>query len=112
MEVDEILKEGTEETVRRMLNRAVASESLSAPVQHKIATELSKAIKITGESLFNASTSLRESTESSVETLKKSIDDFRKSNERTSNALIRLTWVLVFAASVQAFYALIVLFKK
>jgi hypothetical protein len=112
METDEILKEGTEETVRRMLNRAVASESLSAAVQHKITTELCKAIKITGESLFNASTSLRESTESSVETLNKSIDDFRKSNERTSNALLRLTWVLVFAACVQAFYALILLFKR
>jgi len=100
-EVDEILKEGTEETVRRMLNKVVASESLTAVVQHKIASELCEAIKTTGSTLFKASTSLKESSENSVETLKKSIDDFRKSNERTSKVLIALTAVIGFAALVQ-----------
>jgi hypothetical protein len=48
----------------------------------------------------------------SISALMKSIDEFRKSNERTSNALVRLTWVLVFAACVQAFYAIMLLLKK
>jgi hypothetical protein len=48
----------------------------------------------------------------SISALMKSIDDFRKSNERTSRILIVLTAVLGFATCVQAFYALILLFKK
>ena len=46
-------------------------------------------IKMTGESMRK------------IDDLKSSIDDFRKSNERTSKVLIGLTIVLAFAAIVQ-----------
>lgn len=74
--------------------------------------DLLDAIKLMGSILFKASNALRESTEQSINALTKSIDDFRKSNERTSKVLIWLTGVLGFATCVQAFYALILLLKK
>ena len=111
-DVDRILEEGIEETVRRMLNRVVASESLTAAVEYKLVGELSKAIKVTGSDLFKASTALRDSTDESVKILKKSIDDFRKSNEKTSKVLIALTAVIGFATLVQAFYAIMLVLKK
>ncbi len=48
----------------------------------------------------------------SISALMKSIDDFRRSNEKTSNVLIVLTAVIGFATLVQAFYALMLLLKK
>jgi hypothetical protein len=74
--------------------------------------DLSDAIRNTGSSLFKASNALRETTVQSVNALTKSIDDFRKSNERTSKILIALTAVIGFATLVQAIYAIMLLFKK
>jgi hypothetical protein len=71
----------------------------STALETSIAGARQDFIKMTGESIRK------------VDDLKNSIDDFRKSNERTSNALVRLTWVLVFAAGVQAFYAIMLLLK-
>jgi len=106
MEADDILQEGTKETVNRMLKRVVASESLAAAVQYKIAKDLGDAIKTTGVTLHKAGTELKESTENSIETLKKTIDDFRKSNEKTSNRLVYLTIAIAAATVVQAIYVI------
>jgi hypothetical protein len=101
-DVDRILEERTEEPIRRMLNRAMASESLTTAVKYKLVGESSEAIKATRSNLFKAGIALRESTDESLKTLKTSIDDFRKSNERNSGALIFLTKALVFITAVQA----------
>jgi prefoldin subunit 5 len=77
----------------------LVAESL---IELKMVEQLCEAIKATGSNLFKASTSLKESSENSVETLKKSIDEFRKSNERTSKALTTATYILAFVALVQA----------
>ena len=77
-----------------------------------LVNDISDAIKTTGSNLHKASNALKETTEKSVDTLTKSIDDFRKSNERTSKVLIWLTGVLGFATCVQAFYAIILLLKN
>jgi hypothetical protein len=53
-EVDGILEERTEETLRRMLNRAIVSESLTVVVQYKLVGKLSNAIKKTGSGLSEA----------------------------------------------------------
>ncbi len=84
----------------------------NAAIEIKIVNQLCDAIKTTGSNLFKASTSLKESSENSVETLRKSIDDFRKSNEQTSKVLIALTAVIGFATLVQAFYAVMLILKK
>jgi hypothetical protein len=110
-EVDGILEQRTEEILRRMLNKAIVSESLTAVVQYKLVDKLSNAIEKTGSELSATSTALKESSKESVETLKKSIDDFRKSNEKTSKVLIALTAVIGLATLVQAFYAIVLLFK-
>ena len=47
-----------------------------------------------------------------IDNLIGSIDNFRKSNERTSTRLVYLTYVIAFAAIVQAVYAVIFIFKK
>jgi phosphate uptake regulator len=73
---------------------------------------LCEAIKTTGSTLFEASITLKESTDESIKTLKHSIDDFRKDDERTSKVLIALTAVIGFAALVQAFYVIMLIFKK
>jgi hypothetical protein len=44
--------------------------------------------------------------------LASSIDQFRRSNEKASKVLIALTAVIGIATLVQAFYALILLFKR
>lgn len=44
--------------------------------------------------------------------LKGSIDQFRKSNEKTSNRLVWLTGVIGFSALVQAIYVATLLFKN
>ena len=103
LDIDKVVEEGTEETIRRFLNRSGDStEALTATVQYKLVGELSTAIKTTGSTLHNASNALRDSTEKWRETLKTSIDDFRKSNERASKALTIATYVLAFVALVQA----------
>jgi hypothetical protein len=111
-EVDGILEGGTNEILRRMLNNAIVTESLTAVVQYKLIDKLSNAIEKTGSELSEASTALMDSSKESVETLKKSIDDFRRSNEKTSNVLIVLTAVIGLATLVQAFYAIMLLFKQ
>jgi hypothetical protein len=77
-----------------------------------LVNDISDAIKTTGSTLHKASNALKETTEKSVGTLAKSIDDFRKSNKRTSNVLIWLTSVLAFATLVQAVYVITLIFKK
>ena len=84
----------------------------NATIQIKIVEQLCEVIKTTGETLFKASTMLKESTDESIKTLKTSIDDFRKSNKKTSKVLIALTAVVGFATLVQAFYAVMLLLKK
>jgi len=78
----------------------------------QLANDISEAIKTTGSTLGKASDALRETTKKSVDILAISIDEFRKSNERTSKVLIWLTGVLGFATCVQAFYAIMLLFKR
>jgi len=63
----------------------------SAALQTSIAGAGQDFIKTTGESIRK------------VDGPKKSIDDFRKSNEKTSKVLIALTAVVGFATLVQAF---------
>lgn len=113
MDIDKIVSENTEETLRRFLSKSGDSvEALTAAVQYKLVDELSKAINTTGSTLFKASTTLRESTDESIKILKTSIDDFHKSSEKTSRGLIALTAVIGFATLVQAFYAIMVILKN
>jgi len=113
VDVDKIVNESTEETLRRFLRKSGDSvEALTAAAQYKLVDELSKTIKTTGSTLFKASTALRESTDESIKILRTSIDDFRKSNEKTSKVLIALTAVIGFATLVQAFYAIMLILKN
>ena len=48
----------------------------------------------------------------SIDHLTKSIDEFRKSNEKTSNRLVWLTGVIGGSALVQAIYVATLLFKN
>lgn len=48
----------------------------------------------------------------SISHLTKSIDEFRKSNEKTSNRLVWLTGVIGVSTLVQAIYVATLLFKK
>lgn len=72
----------------------------STALETSIAGARQDFIKMTGESIRK------------VDDLKTSIDDFRKSNEKTSKVLIALTAVIGLATLVQAFYAIILIVKK
>ena len=72
----------------------------SIALQTSIAGAREDFIKMTGESIRK------------VDDLRNSIDNFRKSNEGTSKVLIALTAVIGFATLVQAFYVVMLIFKK
>jgi hypothetical protein len=115
-EVDRILEERTEETIRRMLNRAMASESLTATVQYKLVGKLCDTIDTASENALRQSSSLGECIEAarnnfvtessafrkSMGEIQISLEEFRKSNERASKALTKATYILAFVALVQA----------
>jgi hypothetical protein len=117
VEIRDLEKKSTEEILGDMNNGKmgrptdVPFQVAKAAIEIKIVNQICGIISGTGESLFKTSTVLKEAIDKSLETLKISIDDFRKSNERTSKALVVLTAVIGFAALVQAFYAIVLILK-
>ena len=115
-EVDEILQEKTKETVKRMLNRGISVESLSAAIQHKLVVKLCDTIDATSENALKQSISLKECIEAtrndfvtessalreSMSWIQSSLEEFRKSNQRASKALTVATYVLAGFAFIQA----------
>jgi len=115
-DADRILEETTEETIKRMINKAVASESLAAAVQYKLASKLCGAIEAASGDFVRQSLNLQQCfegannnfvTESRAFTesmggIRSSMRKFRKSNEKASKALTRATYVLAGVALIQA----------
>lgn len=103
------LKEKSPEEILEDMNNGKVGRPTDTPfhvahaaVELRIVDQLCDTISKTDEMLADASIAIKQCTENSVKTLTDSIDDFRKSNERTSPALIALTAVIGFAALVQA----------
>ena len=70
-----------------------ALETVKAALQVRIADQIFNTVQEARKDLINASGDLR-----------KSIDSFRKSNEKTSNRLVYLSVAIAAAALVQAIY--------
>lgn len=115
-EAEEIFREPVEDTVSRMLNRAIASESLAATVQYKVTRLLWDSIGALSGNFVKQSNSLKDCIEAarkdfvteskalkeSMGGIRSSLDEFRKSNEKSSTALTRATYVLAGVALIQA----------
>ncbi len=103
----------TEDILKEMANLAGGDlrfptfDAMKAFIQVGTVDKLCGIIGAAGGDFVKQSNALRES----VGHLKDSIDDFKKSNERTSKAIIWLTVVLAIAALIQATPFIIKLFK-
>lgn len=115
-DADRILEERTEETIKRMINKAIVSESLTAAVQYKLAGKLCNTIEAASGDFVRQSNGLKECVEAannnfvaesrafreSMGGIRSSLRKFRESNERASRALTRATYVLAGVALIQA----------
>jgi hypothetical protein len=97
-EADRILEERTEETIKRMINKAVASESLTAAVQHKLVGKLCDTIEGANANFVAESRAVRES----IGGIRSSLRKFRESNEKASKTLTRAIYVLAGVALIHA----------
>ncbi|HXX34743.1 MAG TPA: hypothetical protein VEM15_09745 [Thermodesulfobacteriota bacterium] len=115
-EADKILEEKTEETIRRMINKGMVSESLTAAVEYKFVDKLCDTIGAASGDFVRQSVHLQQCVEGandnfvaesrafreSMGGIRSSLRKFRESNERASKALTRATYVLAGVALIQA----------
>jgi hypothetical protein len=115
-EVDKILNEPIEKTVIGMLHKVVSSETLAAVVQYKVTRLLWDAIGVLSANFVKQSDVLKECAEKakddfvneskylreSMEEIRSSLEKFRVSAVKSSNALTRATYVLAGVAFIQA----------
>jgi len=113
---DRILEERTEETIKRMVSKGIASGSLTAAVQYKLAGKLCDAIEAASGDFVRQSVNLQQCVEGannnfvaesrafteSMRGIRSSMRKFRNSNEKASKALTRATYVLAGVALIQA----------
>jgi cobalamin-dependent methionine synthase I len=96
----------TEEILDQMFN-------LVGGVDYPIFEALKAAIQVkTTDQVLHTIDEGRKDFINMIGVLRTSIDQFKKSSERTSKALIALTAVIGFATLVQAFYAIMLILKK
>ena len=115
-EADKILEERTEETIKRMINKGITSESLVAAMEYKLVGKLCDTIEAASGEFVRQSVNLQQCVEGannnfvaesrafkeSMGGIRSSMRKFRESNEKGSKALTRATYVLAGVALIQA----------